>query len=113
MCDDRGAATLVAVAVIAVLITVTGGMAGVGAAVLTRHRAQAAADLAALAAAGRLADGIQSACAQAGSVAGAMGAAVARCELDGLDVVVAVEAPVGFGRWTLGPARAAARAGPV
>ncbi|WP_422744232.1 Rv3654c family TadE-like protein [Mycobacterium sp. WMMD1722] len=104
---------MVAVAVIAVLIAVSGGLAGVGAAVLARHRAQSAADLAALAAAGRIVDGPDSACAQAHSVAAAVGVAVVRCDFAGLDVVVAVQTPVGLGRWALGSARAAARAGPV
>ncbi|WP_307787845.1 Rv3654c family TadE-like protein [Mycolicibacterium sp. S2-37] len=113
MSDDRGAATLAAVGVIVVLVAVTGGLAVVGSAVLARHRAQAAADLSALAAAGRLASGVENACAHAASVAAAMGVAVARCQLDGLDVVVTVDVPVGFGVWDLGPARAAARAGPV
>ncbi|WP_308195078.1 Rv3654c family TadE-like protein [Mycolicibacterium sp. F2034L] len=106
-------ATLAAVAVIAVLVSVTGAVAAVGSAVLARHRAQAAADLAALAAAGRLAEGLGSACGHADSVAGAMGVALADCQVDGLDVVVAVEAPVGLGVWNVGPAHAAARAGPV
>jgi len=111
--DEHGAATLTAVAVIAVLMAVTAGIAYVGSAVLARHRAQAAADLAALAGAGQLASGVETACAQASSVARAMGATVIRCELDGSDVVVAVDAAVGLGMWRAGPAHAAARAGPA
>jgi hypothetical protein len=38
---------------------------------------------------------------------------VVRCEPEGLDVVVEVHAAVGAGRWHLGPARAAAKAGPA
>jgi Flp pilus assembly protein TadG len=41
---------VVAAAMVVVLLTVTGGVAQLGAAVVARHRAQAAADLAALAA---------------------------------------------------------------
>jgi len=41
---------------VAVLLSITGGGAYLGSAVVARHRAQAAADLAALAAAARLAD---------------------------------------------------------
>jgi secretion/DNA translocation related TadE-like protein len=110
--DERGAATLVAVSTIAVIMAVTVGIACVGSAVLARHRAQAAADLGALAAAGHLAAGIGTACAQASSVAEAMGASMAGCDVDGLDIVVAVDAPVGLGVWNQGPARASARAGP-
>lgn len=95
-----------------VLLLFTGVGAAVGSAVIARHRAQAAADLAALAAAGRVASGQQAACAAAGSVATAMRATVAECALTTLDVVVAVEVPVALGRWGVGSARAAARAGP-
>ena len=47
--DERGSATVVAAAMVVVLLSVTGGCACLGAAVVARHRAQAAADLAALA----------------------------------------------------------------
>ena len=53
-----------------------------GSAVIARHRAQAAADLAALAAAGRLASGPQAACASAASLAAAMSATVSACAVD-------------------------------
>jgi len=101
----------VAVAVMAVLLAITIGGVYVGSAVIARHQAQAAADLAALAAAAQLADGADAACAQASVVAQAMHAVVAQCVVDELDVVVTVEAPVAVGVW--GPGRATARAGPV
>ncbi len=85
---ERGSATLVAVAMMAVLLTITVGGVYVGSAVIARHRAQAAADLAAVAAAVYLADGTRAACAQASAMALAMNAAVTRCEVDDLDVVV-------------------------
>jgi secretion/DNA translocation related TadE-like protein len=110
VCADRGSASLVAVAMMAVLLAFTVGGVYVGSAVIARHRAQAAADLAALAAAGRLAEGADAACAQASVVAQAMRTAVTQCVVEDLDVVVTVEAPVALGVW--GPARAAARAGP-
>jgi secretion/DNA translocation related TadE-like protein len=94
---------------VVVLLTVTGGSAYLGAAVVARHRAQAAADLAALAAAARVPAGAETACAQASAVVRAMRTSPAGCALDELDVVVTVE--VGVGRW--GSARAAARAGPA
>jgi secretion/DNA translocation related TadE-like protein len=103
----------VAVAVMAVLLALTTGALYVGAAVTARHRAQAAADLAALAAAGRLAEGREAACAGAALVARRMHTTVADCVVVGLDVVVTVAAPVGLGVWSVGPARAAARAGPA
>jgi secretion/DNA translocation related TadE-like protein len=97
----------------AVLLALTGGGAVVGAAVIARHRAQAAADLAALAAAGQVMDGPDAACASAGAVSTAMDGAVASCALRGLDVVVTVDVRVGLGRWGIYGARASARAGPV
>jgi secretion/DNA translocation related TadE-like protein len=94
----------------AVLLAFTVGGVYVGSAVIARHRAQAAADLAALAAAGRLVEGADAACAQASVVAQAMRTAVTQCVVEDLDVVVTVEAAVALGVW--GPAGAAARAGP-
>ncbi len=94
---------------VVVLLTVTGGVAYLGAAVVARHRAQAAADLAALAAAARVPAGAETACAQAHAVARAMRAGTTGCVVDDLDVVITVEVPAG--RW--GTARAAARAGPA
>ena len=101
---DRGSATLVAVAVMAVLLAVTIGGFYLASAIIARHRAQAGADLAALAAAARLPDGSDVACGEASAIADAMGVGVADCVVDGLDVIVTV---------TAGPARAAARAGPA
>ena len=95
-----------------VLLAVTVGGLSVGSAVIARHRAQAAADLASLAAAGRLADGADAACAHASAVARAMHTALSRCVMEQLDVVVTVDAAVTFGRLGMGPARASARAGP-
>lgn len=97
---------------VAVLVTVMMGAAQIGAAVLARHRAQAAADLAALAAAAQVPAGSAAACARADRLVRQMRAAVAACTVDGLDVVVTVQLwPALRNRW-LGPARAAARAGP-
>lgn len=113
MSDEHGAASLTAVAAVAVLIAVTGGLIQLGAAVVARHRAQSAADLAALAAAGQIASGADSACAQAALVARAMDTTVTDCVVDGLEVVVNVDAAIAHGAWRVGPAQAAARGGPV
>lgn len=96
---------------VVVLLAVTGGSAYLGAAVAARHRAQAAADLAALAAAARVPAGFQAACAQANAVARAMRAITTGCVVDELDVVVTIEVGLAVGRW--GKALAAARAGPI
>jgi secretion/DNA translocation related TadE-like protein len=97
---------------IAVIVAVFGAAGVVGAAVIARHRAQSAADLAALAGAGRLAGGQDTACGWAVSVAEGMGASVTACTVAALDVVVTVEVDVALGQWGMGSARAAARAGP-
>jgi secretion/DNA translocation related TadE-like protein len=102
---------VVAAAMVVVLLTITGGIACLGAAVVARHRAQAAADLAALAAAARLPAGAETACAQGDAVARAMHAGTAGCVIDDLDVVITIEVSTAGGRW--GTARAVARAGPA
>lgn len=97
----------------AVLMALTVGGAAVGSAVIARHRAQAAADLAALSAAGHLVSGPQAACSSAASLAAAMSASMASCSVEDLDVVVTAEVSVRLGRWGLHVARASARAGPA
>lgn len=87
---DRGSATVLAVAMVAVLLCVTGAGAYLGSAVVARHRAQAAADLASLAAAARLPSGLAAACARATLVARAMRVEHAQCRVVDLDVVVTV-----------------------
>ncbi|MGV0744209.1 Rv3654c family TadE-like protein [Mycolicibacterium sp. XJ870] len=113
MSGDRGSASLLAAAMIAILLIFTACAAYLGAAVIARHRAQAAADLAALGAAGAVASGPDGACAQATRIASAMRASVTACRIDGLDVVLDVQVAVDLGRWGVGPAKAAARAGPA
>jgi secretion/DNA translocation related TadE-like protein len=103
---------VLAAAMIGVLVTFAAAGASLGAAVIARHRAQAAADLGALAAAGALTAGPEVACAQATAIASAMRTTVAQCRVDDLDVVLTVHAEVRLGRWGIGPATAAARAGP-
>lgn len=93
---------------VVVLLCITSAGTYLGSVVVARHRAQAAADLAALAAAARLPAGAQPACAQATLLARRMRVDPTGCEVRALDVVVTVE--VAIGRW--GSARAAARAGP-
>lgn len=95
------------------LLVVTGGALWLGSAVIARHRAQAAADLAALAAAAQLAGGQAAACDRAAALAGQMGAQIHACTVDGLDVVVTVDVVSSVRIPHAGPARAAARAGPA
>jgi secretion/DNA translocation related TadE-like protein len=108
---ERGAASLFAVACLAVLLFV-GAALGVVAAMVHTHRiAQSAADLAALAAASAVADGLDG-CAAAARIAAANGAAVHSCGVSGREVTVGVV--VTGPRW-LGQSadlEAEARAGP-
>ncbi len=96
---------------VAVLLVVTAGAGYLGSAVVARHQAQAAADLAALAAAAAVPAGRESACEQADAVTRAMRAHTADCAVDDLDAVVTVDVRLAVTRW--GGARAAARAGPA
>jgi secretion/DNA translocation related TadE-like protein len=104
---------VLAAGVMTVLLVLTVGASVLGSAVIARHRAQAVADLAALAAAGRVASGREVACATAASLAAVSGASVASCTVQDLDVVVRIEVPVALGRWGIHAASAQARAGPV
>ncbi|MEU5347331.1 MULTISPECIES: Rv3654c family TadE-like protein [unclassified Streptomyces] len=106
--SDRGSATVWTVGAIAVLCVVFGAVLAMGQAVVIRHRAGGAADLAALAAADRWMEGGAAACGQAERVARAQGTRVVRCAVQGevSDVTVAA------GRGPL-TAEVRARAGPA
>jgi secretion/DNA translocation related TadE-like protein len=80
---DRGSATVWTVGAIAVLCVVFGAVLAMGQAVVVRHRAAGAADLAALAAADHWADGGTVACAQADRVVRAQHARLVRCAVEG------------------------------
>ncbi|KAA0935816.1 hypothetical protein FGF04_17625 [Streptomyces apricus] len=105
---DRGSATVWTVGAIAVLCVVFGAVLVMGQAVVIRHRAGGAADLAALAAADHWTDGRTRACARADRVARAQDTRVVRCSVDGdvSDVTVAA------GRGPL-TAEVRSRAGPA
>lgn len=112
---DRGSAGLLLVGVAVAVLAVAGGLAVWGGAVVARHRAGQAADLAALAAAGALARGL-SPCPAAERVAAAVGARSERCLVAGDgSVLVVVRTPLPpAGRLAgvlMPPARARARAG--
>ena len=109
---ERGSATVLAVGAVATVVLVLTGVLVVAGAVRDVHRARAAADLAALAAAGPAARGSDVDCGVGASVAAANGAALTNCVRapDGSAVVTVV---VGR-RWPPGwgglPAVVAARA---
>jgi secretion/DNA translocation related TadE-like protein len=111
--DDRGGATVLVLAIGLVTVLVAIASAAVGGAIVARHRAQTAADLAALAGALDSLDGVEVACARAEEIAASNGGHLTECDVDGLDVVVTVEArPTGLAAMG-GTASASARAGPV
>jgi secretion/DNA translocation related TadE-like protein len=80
---DRGSATVWVVCVIGALCAVFGVLLAQGEAVLVRHRAAGAADLAALAAADHWMRAEEEACATARRVAGAQGSRLVRCAVVG------------------------------
>ncbi|PRY43166.1 secretion/DNA translocation related TadE-like protein [Geodermatophilus tzadiensis] len=111
---ERGSATVWTVALAGVLAAIGLAAVLVGAAVVARHRAGSAADLAALAAASRAVAGDPAACDTAGEVARANGAALTACTVgDGAVVEVDVAVTVPLGPLGTRTARALARAGPV
>ncbi|WP_286199005.1 Rv3654c family TadE-like protein [Mycolicibacterium sp. ELW1] len=104
-------ATVLAAVLIATVAAITVAGVQVGSAVVARHRAQAGADMAALAAAMWLPQGPETACRQAAAVSRAMGTALSGCDVDELDIVIHVD--VATGRLLGSRAHAAARAGPI
>ncbi|MER5486344.1 Rv3654c family TadE-like protein [Streptomyces sp. NPDC002812] len=92
---DRGSATVWGVVVVTVLMAVFGGVLLLGQAVVSRHRAAAAADLAALAAAASWAHGPEAACATAVRVAVAQGVQITGCVVTGEVAEVTARTPTG------------------
>ncbi|MCM2577699.1 Rv3654c family TadE-like protein [Streptomyces meridianus] len=105
---DRGSATVWTAALAAGLCVVFAAVLGMGQAVLSRHRAGGAADLAALAAADHAVQGAAVACREAGRVARAQAVRLVECTVSGEIADVTAEA-------TWGPyaAQVRARAGPA
>ncbi|OZM73405.1 helicase [Amycolatopsis antarctica] len=110
---EQGFATVWSAIAIAALLVVTAAMFWLGAAVLARHRATWAADLAALAAAGRADLGVTEACARATAISDRMGARIRDCTLREWDALIRVEVDLPGPLAGLGPATGRARAGPV
>ncbi len=110
---DRGSATVTACLALSALLVVTLLIAQLGVAAVARHRAQAAADLGALAAAGVLDGGTSAACLRARWVTDAAGVRLRSCAASGWDVSVVVEASVSLGPIGTRIVGATARAGPA
>lgn len=107
---DRGSASVVAVGACAAICLAAAGVAVVVDAARAGHRAAAAADLAALAAAPYAARAEPGACSHAARVAGRNGAQLADCVVaaDG-SVTVVCTAPTRWGPLATGRARAGTR----
>lgn len=111
--EDDGTATVWVLAAGLLGLSVAIAFATAGGAMVARHRAESAADLAAIAGAIVARQGPDVACGRASLISSANGATLVACELDGLDVTVHVEvAPAGAAALA-GVARGAARAGPA
>jgi len=111
--SDRGAATVWLLAAGLLVVLLGGAMATAGAAVVARHRAQAAADLGALAGAPFAVLGEEVACREADAIVRANGARLRRCWVEGADVLVTAEVRPAGPAMVFGIAHASARAGPV
>lgn len=111
--SDAGSASVLLLSLTAVLGLVAALFSLLGGVAVARHRAAAAADLSALAAAGLALDGAGPACAAADRIASAQGAVLLACAVDGEIVQVRVGIRPGGLPGRLGLARASARAGPA
>jgi secretion/DNA translocation related TadE-like protein len=110
---DRGAASILLLAVGLALIAMGLAGASVGTARVGRHQAQSAADLAALAGAADAVHGQTAACGRAAELAEANGGQMTWCMVDGLEIVVWAEVEVRPMPGMVRHAEGGARAGPI
>lgn len=110
---ERGSGTVYAGAAIGVVVALGAGVVLVSKAHVARSRAEAAADLAALAAAQALVDASGDPCARAAGIARSNAATLTACAVEGETVVVRTEVPVSLGGLGIVKASGTARAGPV
>jgi secretion/DNA translocation related TadE-like protein len=111
--QDRGAASILVLAVGLFLVAAGLGGAAIGSARVARHAARNAADLGALAGATQAIFGAEVACARAAHFVGANGGRMTACTVTGLEIVVRVELTVRPLPGLVRHATASARAGPV
>jgi secretion/DNA translocation related TadE-like protein len=110
---DRGSATVLTAAAVGVLVLLLGLGLQLGAVTLARHRAETAADLAALAGAHEAVRGTDVACDRAGTIATGNGARWVDCRVDGWAVTVVAGVSCRCMPSVSGDATGRARAGPV
>ncbi len=107
--DDQGSVTVLAVVWLAVFGVLIAFGVQAGGVVVRRHEVAAAADLAAVAAAAHLTDGVDLACERARWVVERMGKRLIGCAAGGWEVVVEVEGSIS----PFGAVSVRARAGPA
>jgi secretion/DNA translocation related TadE-like protein len=110
---DRGVATVWAAGAIAVLVSMAMFGLHLGQAMVARHHAESAADLAALAGAAAVIGGEEYACTQARRVTDRMRVQLVSCRIRDWDVLMEVLARPSGWLGGLGAATGRARAGPV
>lgn len=111
---DRGSASVLVVGVCLLALVLATGAGAVGSAVIARHQAQAAADLAALAAADVLLGRSPGPpCVVAAAVASRNGAELDQCAVTGREVIVRAKVRPATTIAAVGDAAATARAGPA
>ena len=110
---DAGAASVLVLALASVLALIACVLVALAVAGASRHRAAVAADLGALAAAGRALQGPAAACALADQVVRAQGGQLTGCRMDGEISEIEVSVRPGGTVGMLGAARGSARAGPA
>jgi secretion/DNA translocation related TadE-like protein len=113
MTRERGSGTIWVLALSAVILLAAFAGGAWGLAATARHRAEAAADLAALAAASESLWGQERACATAAQIAAENGASLGRCRMVGDIADIRVTRPLGIRGLPHWIAVAEARAGPV
>ncbi|XVV13061.1 Rv3654c family TadE-like protein [Actinoplanes sp. CA-131856] len=110
---DRGAASILVLALGLSLVVVGLAGAAVGSVWVGRQQARTAADLGALAGAAEAIYGEGVACARAGRFVAANGGRMTSCVVSGLEIVVRVTVAVAPASGLAWQATAAARAGPI
>lgn len=108
---ERGSSTIWVLGLGAVVFMVGLATMAMGAADVVQHRADVAAELAALSAVPRAADGTDAACALAAEIAGEHDATLRSCAFEGREVEVVVEAGRELFGWSM-VAHARSRAAP-
>ena len=113
MCRDRGSVTIWAAALVGLVWLGSAAAFLYGSAVTCRHRAESAADLAALAAALHVPDGPVDACAVGARIAARNGGSLRGCEVVGEEVEIVVSRRLSLGSLGGFTTVVRARAGPV